>query len=67
VAVSSYAGHAGEGPAGLALGAHPAARFALVGAIAVGAMLMSGASAGYWRSPYSFAGENGASRAASSA
>ena len=41
-AISTYAAHAGEGPAGLALGAHAVARFVLVAAIAVGSMLMSG-------------------------
>jgi hypothetical protein len=38
-AISTYAAHAGEGPAGLALGAHAPARFALVAVIAVGSML----------------------------
>jgi uncharacterized membrane protein len=55
--VSTYAAHAGEGPAGLALGAHAAARFALVAAIVLGSMLMTGAFAGYVGSPYSFGGE----------
>jgi uncharacterized membrane protein len=57
-AISTYAAHAGEGPPGLALGAHAAARFALVAAIAVGSMLMSGAFAGYGRSPYALGGEH---------
>lgn len=57
-AISIYAAHASEGPAGLALGAHAAARPALVAAIAVGAMLMSGAFAGYGRSPYPPSGEH---------
>ncbi len=57
-AISTYAAHAGEGPAGFALGGHAAARFALVAAIAVGAMLMSGAFAGYGRSPYALGGEH---------
>ena len=55
-AVSVYVAHAGEGPAGLALGAHAGARVALVGVIACGAMLMSGAFAGYTRSPYAMSG-----------
>jgi uncharacterized membrane protein len=57
LAVSTYAAHAHEGPAGLGLGAHAAARFVLVAAIAAGSMLMAGAFAGYARSPYSFGGE----------
>jgi uncharacterized membrane protein len=52
IAVATYAAHAGEGPAGLGLGAYAPARFALVAAIALGAMLMSGALAGYPSSPY---------------
>jgi len=56
-AIATYAAHASEGPAGLALGADPAARLVLVAAIAAGAMLMSGAFAGYTRSPYSSGGE----------
>jgi uncharacterized membrane protein len=55
--VATYAAHAGEGPAGLALGAHPAARFALVVAVVLGSMLMAGTFAGYIGSPYSFGGE----------
>jgi len=57
-AVSTYAAHAGEGPAGLALGTHAVARLALVAAITLGSMLMSGAFAGYGGSPYSFGGES---------
>jgi uncharacterized membrane protein len=57
VAVSSYAAHAGAGPAGLALGVHAGVREALIAAIALGAMLMSGSFAGYARSPYGLAGE----------
>ena len=57
VAVSTYAAHAVEGPPGLALGSHAGARVALVGAIALGAMLMSGSFAGYARSPYALGGE----------
>lgn len=56
-AISGYAAHAGEGPAGLALGAQPAARFLLIAAIVAGTMLMAGAFAGYDDSPYAFAGE----------
>ena len=56
-AVVSYAVHAGEGPAGLGLGAHAAARSVLVAAIVLGAMLMAGAFAGYDDSPYAFGGE----------
>ena len=56
-AVATYAAHAGEGPAGLALGASAAARFTLVAAIVLGLMLMTGAFAGYVGSPYSFGGE----------
>jgi len=56
-AVSSYAAHAREGPAGLALGVHGTARFVLVAVIAFASMLMSGAFAGYGRSPYSLGGE----------
>ncbi len=55
--VSAYAAHAHEGPAGLGLGAHAAARFVLVAAIAAGSMLMAGTFAGYIGSPYSFSGE----------
>ena len=56
-AVSSYAAHAHEGPAGLALAVYPAARLPLIGAIALGAMLMTGTFAGYAQSPYAFGGE----------
>jgi uncharacterized membrane protein len=56
LAISTYAAHAGEGPAGPGLGAQPAARVLLVGAIALGAMLMTGAFAGYLGSPYAPAG-----------
>jgi uncharacterized membrane protein len=56
-AVATYAAHAGEGPAGLALGTHAAARFVLVAAIVLGSMLMAGTFAGYMGSPYSFGGE----------
>jgi uncharacterized membrane protein len=55
-AVSTYASHAGEGPAGPALGAHTVARVLLVGTIAAGWMLMTGAFAGYLGSPYTPAG-----------
>ena len=55
--VATYAALAGEGPAGLALGAHPAARFALVATVVLGSMLMAGTFAGYSGSPYSFGGE----------
>ena len=57
IAISSYAAHAGEGPAGLALGAIPSARLALIAAIAMGVMLMTGAFAGYGRSPFALGGE----------
>ena len=56
-AVATYAAHAEEGPAGLALGGSAAARFVLVPAIVLGSMLMTGAFAGYGGSPYSFGGE----------
>jgi uncharacterized membrane protein len=52
LAVSSYAAHAGEGPAGLALGAHPLARGLLIGVIVLGAMFMTGTFARYGSSPY---------------
>ena len=57
VAISSYAAVAGEGPAGLALGASTSARVALITAIAIGVMLMTGAFAGYGRSPFALGGE----------
>ena len=57
-AVSSYAAHAGEGPAGLALGTSASARTALIAAIGMGLMLMSGAFAGYAGSPYALGGES---------
>jgi uncharacterized membrane protein len=57
VAIWSYAAHAGEGPAGLALGAYAATRLPLVAAIVLGSMLMSGSFAGYARSPYAVLGE----------
>jgi uncharacterized membrane protein len=57
-AVATYATYAEAGPAGLALGAHPAARLALVAAIVLGVMLMIGAFAGYVSSPYSMGGES---------
>jgi uncharacterized membrane protein len=57
-AVAIYAAHASEGPAGLALGAHAAARLPLMAAIALGSMLMSGSLAGYARSPYGLSGED---------
>jgi uncharacterized membrane protein len=57
VAMASYATHAQEGSAGLALGAHPTARFFLIAAIALGSALMMGSFAGYARSPYGMAGE----------
>ena len=52
VAVATYAARAGEGPAGLALGAYGPTRLVLIAAIALGAMLMNGAFAGYSSSPY---------------
>jgi uncharacterized membrane protein len=57
LAISTYAAHAGEGAAGLALGRFPALRGVLIAVIAAGAMLMSGAFAGYAGSPYGLAGE----------
>ena len=57
-AVSTYAGHASEGPAGLALGAHGAARAVLIASIALGSMLMIGAFGGYASSPYAMAGRD---------
>jgi uncharacterized membrane protein len=57
LAISSYAAHAGEGPAGLALGASLSARAGLIAAIAIGVMLMVGAFARYSRSPYAIGGE----------
>jgi uncharacterized membrane protein len=53
VALSTYAANAAEGPAGPGLGAHPAARVLLVGAVALGVMLMTASFAGYTSSPYS--------------
>jgi uncharacterized membrane protein len=58
LAASTYAAHAGEGAAGLALGRFPALRVVLIAAIAAGSMLMSGAFAGYLGSPYALAGES---------
>jgi uncharacterized membrane protein len=58
LAVSSYALHAAEGPAGPALGRYAPARLALLAAIAVGSMLMAGSFAGYARSPYGPRGED---------
>jgi uncharacterized membrane protein len=56
--ISTYAAHADEGPAGLALGAAPGAvRWALIAAVAAGFMLMTGAFAGYGRSPYAIGGD----------
>jgi uncharacterized membrane protein len=57
IAVTTYAAHAGEGPAGLALGRVASLRALLVAAIALGSMLMSAAFAGYARSPYGLGGE----------
>jgi uncharacterized membrane protein len=57
IAVSSYAAHAGEGAAGLALGRFPSLRAGLIALIALGSMLMSSAFAGYARSPYALGGE----------
>jgi len=57
IAISSYAAHAGEGPAGLALGATASARVALIAVIAIGMMLLMGAFAGYARSPFATGGE----------
>jgi uncharacterized membrane protein len=54
--IASYARHAQTGPAGLALGQHPAARAVLIAAIVLGAALMTGAFARYARSPYGLAG-----------
>ena len=56
-AISSYAAHAGEGPAGLALGASAGARIALIAAITLGVMLMTGAFATYSQSPFALAGQ----------
>jgi uncharacterized membrane protein len=56
-AVSTYAAHAGEGPAGLALGASPVARIPLIGALVLGVMLMTGAFARYSRSPFAIGAE----------
>ncbi len=57
LAIASYAAVAGEGPAGFALGASAAARIALITAIALGVMLMTGAFATYSQSPFALAGE----------
>ena len=57
-AVHVYATHAGEGPAGLALGTSVGARALLVAAIALGVVFMTGAFAGYAGSPYALGGEN---------
>ncbi|MGH7336760.1 MAG: NnrU family protein [Myxococcota bacterium] len=56
IAVFVYAAHASEGPAGLALGAHGAARPVLITLIALGSMLMTGAFGGYASSPYAMSG-----------
>src|SRR5262247_2426421 len=56
VAISTYAAHAAEGPPGLALGAYPAARFVLIAALVLAAMLMVGTFARYDDSPYAFSG-----------
>jgi uncharacterized membrane protein len=56
LAVSTYAAHAREGPPGLALGAHAGLRPVLIGAIVLGAMLMTGAFGGYADSPYAMSG-----------
>lgn len=58
VAVSSYAAHAAEGPAVLALGASTGIRIALIIAITLGVMLITGAFAHYSSSPYAIGGEN---------
>ncbi len=57
IAVSGYAAHAGEGPAGFALGATAIARPLLIAAIAMGVMFMTGAFARYARSPFALGGE----------
>jgi uncharacterized membrane protein len=57
-AISSYAAHAGEGPAGLGLGASAGARLALIGAMVLGVVLMTGAFARYSKSPYAIGGES---------
>jgi len=56
-AIAGYAAHSAEGPAGLALGAIPSARLALIAAIVLGVMLMTGAFAHYGRSPFALGGE----------
>jgi uncharacterized membrane protein len=55
-ALTSYAAHAGAGPAGLALGARPGARVPLIVVIVLGCMFASGAFGNYGRSPYALAG-----------
>jgi len=57
LAVSSYAAHAGEGPAGLALGAGAMVRLALIAALTLGVMLMTGSFARYSRSPFAIGAE----------
>src|SRR5262245_44711217 len=52
IAATVYAAHAGEGPAGLAFGAHPVVRALAIALIALGAMLMAGAFADYGSSPF---------------
>src|SRR5262245_24332923 len=56
-AFATYAAHAHEGPAGLALGVHAGVRGLLVAAIVLGSMLMTGSFAGYARSPYAPSGQ----------
>jgi uncharacterized membrane protein len=58
LAVSIYAAHAAEGPPGLALGAHGAARTVLIAFVLLGSMLMTGAFGGYANSPYALSGKN---------
>lgn len=52
LAIAVYATHAGEGPAGLALGADPMVRAVLIAMIALGVALMTGSFAAYPTSPY---------------
>jgi uncharacterized membrane protein len=55
--ITYYAEHRFEGSAGLALGRIAALRWALVGVIIAGIMLMAATFAGYARSPYAVLGD----------
>jgi uncharacterized membrane protein len=58
VAVATYAAHAQAGPAGPAWGRFALARALLIGAVALGVVLMTGTFARYAASPYAMSGRN---------